>query len=205
MPKAIEHAHEAILAAARRLLEAEGYGKLSMRSIASAGGLATGTLYNYYGAKDEIVFALMKTDWEAALGRMDEVVEGLGASAGLANRVDGTADRAAETTDTTGTAEALLALFRVLMTFTGKYSAVWRQMALMPPSTRSPQLRSYDRSAIIGEMTDRVHEALTRGGLPGQDASLLATFLARVFSVYAMDTNPDQRSLEMVIMKLLRP
>jgi AcrR family transcriptional regulator len=48
-----------ILDAARELIEADGREALSMRRLAECAQLSTRTLYNLYGAKDDILYALM--------------------------------------------------------------------------------------------------------------------------------------------------
>lgn len=48
-----------ILDAARELIEADGRQALSMRRLAECAQLSTRTLYNLYGAKEDILYALM--------------------------------------------------------------------------------------------------------------------------------------------------
>jgi AcrR family transcriptional regulator len=48
-----------ILDAARELIEADGREALSMRRLAECAQLSTRTLYNLYGAKEDILYALM--------------------------------------------------------------------------------------------------------------------------------------------------
>src|SRR5690349_7299429 len=46
---------ERILEAAQRLFAGQGYDATTTRDIARAAGIATGTLFNYFAAKEEIV------------------------------------------------------------------------------------------------------------------------------------------------------
>ena len=53
MPKIIEGVRENILNTARTMLFAEGYQSISIRAVAQACGIATGTFYNYFENKPE--------------------------------------------------------------------------------------------------------------------------------------------------------
>lgn len=75
MPKKIENVRELLLKEARRLLEKEGYAKLTMRSVASACGLGVGTAYNYFSSKDMLVASFMLEDWLTALQKMQACQE----------------------------------------------------------------------------------------------------------------------------------
>lgn len=72
MPKKIENARELLLKEAKRLLREEGYGKLTMRSVANACGLGVGTAYNYFSSKDTLVASVMLEDWRRCLEKMKE-------------------------------------------------------------------------------------------------------------------------------------
>ncbi|HUA35455.1 MAG TPA: helix-turn-helix domain-containing protein, partial [Candidatus Binataceae bacterium] len=56
-----------ILAAARRLFDRKGYASTSMEEVAERAGLAVGTLYNYFASKDELLFAISRSDTEPLL------------------------------------------------------------------------------------------------------------------------------------------
>ena len=62
-----------ILDAARQLIEADGREALSMRRLAECAELSTRTLYNLYGAKEDILYALMEEngrELDAALAKL---------------------------------------------------------------------------------------------------------------------------------------
>lgn len=63
MPKVIENLQERILACARVLLLEQGMDGLNIRAVASACGVAVGTVYNYYGSKDQLIASIMLQDW----------------------------------------------------------------------------------------------------------------------------------------------
>lgn len=72
MPKALNNVKDDILTAARKMLTEAGYVNLNMRTIASHCGIATGTLYNYYKSKQEIVGEILKNEWTMMLRRIDQ-------------------------------------------------------------------------------------------------------------------------------------
>lgn len=64
MPKVIEKLREDLIREVRRSLEEDGYGKITMRTIASACGVGVGTVYNYFSSKDELVASVVWEDWK---------------------------------------------------------------------------------------------------------------------------------------------
>ena len=70
MPKIIANLREKILAEARRQIEEQGYGATTIRSIAAACGVGTGTVYNYFESKDMLIASFMVDDWRRCLDRM---------------------------------------------------------------------------------------------------------------------------------------
>ncbi|MFK7916194.1 MAG: TetR/AcrR family transcriptional regulator [Pseudomonadales bacterium] len=50
----------AILAAARGMLDREGYSGMTMRGLAKEAGVAQGTLYNLYSSKDDLILAAVE-------------------------------------------------------------------------------------------------------------------------------------------------
>ena len=75
MPKKIENIRALLLSEATRLLEKEGYEKLTMRSVASACGLGVGTAYNYFSSKDMLIASFMLSDWLNVLEKMNACQE----------------------------------------------------------------------------------------------------------------------------------
>jgi len=104
MSKRIPDIKETILTAARRTLMEEGYTALSMRRIAAQCGVAVGTLYNYYPAKDALTAAVMMEDWQLCVARMTAFAQ-----------------------DEPTLREGLTGLCRLLETFTDRYRSVWEQ------------------------------------------------------------------------------
>ena len=64
MPKIIENPQAIILEHAGKILDEQGYEALSMRAIAKTCGIATGTIYNYFPTKRELLLQMMSDYWE---------------------------------------------------------------------------------------------------------------------------------------------
>lgn len=196
MPKAIEGAHEVILSTTRTVLQRDGYDALTIRSIASEAGLATGTIYNYYKAKDELVYAVIMEDWERVLAEMDAV--------------SGPGDPDPELE----IAVRLKPIFAALSRFTAAYSSIWQRMAMVPKEERSPRVSCYDRRQFVSEISDRVAGVLESGllrertvPLTGEERKQLvfeAGLVSRLFGFYSMEQDFDYSCLEAVFRKLFR-
>jgi AcrR family transcriptional regulator len=64
LPKILpENIKNEILTTTRRLVVEQGYNKISIRDITHACGIATGTFYNYYNSKQDVLSALLADDW----------------------------------------------------------------------------------------------------------------------------------------------
>ncbi len=63
---------QAILEAAIRLFSEQGYEKTSIAAIARAAGVGKGTIYGYFGAKDEIFLAFCEDEIEYAFNKVAE-------------------------------------------------------------------------------------------------------------------------------------
>jgi len=80
MPKLLpDNIKEEILATTRRMVIEHGYNKVSIRDIARECGIATGTFYNYFRSKQEILSALLAGDWD----RMQKYITSLPADSSL--------------------------------------------------------------------------------------------------------------------------
>lgn len=66
MPKIIENLKEKIIAETKRQVEENGYQKTTVRSVSEKAGIAVGTVYNYFGSKEELVASFMLADWQKA-------------------------------------------------------------------------------------------------------------------------------------------
>lgn len=79
-----EQGRQDILEAAAALLSARGYHGMSMRELARATDMSLANLYNYFGSKEDLVFALQTRAFETLVATADQALEGLeGADARL--------------------------------------------------------------------------------------------------------------------------
>lgn len=65
-----ETMRDTILELAKEILNTEGLSSINIRNIAKKAGIATGTLYNYFSNKDEILIALTEDYWDKTLKEM---------------------------------------------------------------------------------------------------------------------------------------
>jgi len=63
MPKVIENLKETIILEAKNILLTQGFKDLSIREIAKICNIGTGTFYNYFSTKDNLVAEIFREDW----------------------------------------------------------------------------------------------------------------------------------------------
>lgn len=64
MPKIIENLRENLILEGKKLLLDKSYKDLSIREIAKNCNIGTGTFYNYFSTKDELVSEIFRGDWK---------------------------------------------------------------------------------------------------------------------------------------------
>ena len=72
MPKIIENIREKLLAEAKRQVSENGYTSMTIRSVATACGVGTGTVYNYFPSKDMLVASFMLEDWMLCIQAIEQ-------------------------------------------------------------------------------------------------------------------------------------
>ncbi len=75
MPKNLNNVKEDILSVTRQLIKETGYSELNIRNIAARCGVATGTVYNYYSSKNQIIAEILLTEWNLMLRRIDQNIK----------------------------------------------------------------------------------------------------------------------------------
>ena len=69
-----EKRKQAIMEAAAKLFQAQGFNAASMEDIAEAAELSVGTVYNYFKTKAEIGLAIYQADRDLVQGATDRVI-----------------------------------------------------------------------------------------------------------------------------------
>lgn len=72
MPKIIENLEARLIAEAKRQISQDGYGSMTIRSVASGCGVGVGTVYNYFPSKDDMTAAFMLEDWKKCMAAIEE-------------------------------------------------------------------------------------------------------------------------------------
>lgn len=67
MRKRDDQLRDNLLEVASHIMDNEGVEAINIRSIAKAAGVASGTVYNYFSNKEEIVLSLTEVYWEAIM------------------------------------------------------------------------------------------------------------------------------------------
>lgn len=75
MPKIIPELRERILDYAKTSFKETGYEGLSIRSLASDLGIATGTLYNYFPNKLSLFQSILMDSWDDTFKKIDAVIQ----------------------------------------------------------------------------------------------------------------------------------
>ena len=73
MPKIIENLQQRLTEEARRQIEENGYGAMTIRSVAQKCGVGVGTVYNYYSSKDELLASYLLADWNRCVFAINAV------------------------------------------------------------------------------------------------------------------------------------
>ena len=156
MPKIIEGAREKILMNAKKRLFEKGYLHLSLREVAKESGIATGTIYNYFANKDELVATVMLEDWNITLKKMD-----------------------AEGEVAPNVAEGVLKICDIVEEYYNIYAPIWGQPSVAAAAAAEMQGK---HRLLCRQIADRVEELVRRKGHgnPGDYSLLIAEMILAV-------------------------
>ena len=73
MPKVIENLRETIIVEAKNILVTLGFKDLNIREIAKGCNIGTGTFYNYFSTKEDLVSEIFREDWKKVSNLVDEL------------------------------------------------------------------------------------------------------------------------------------
>ena len=75
MPKRLDNPKEAILKEAKKILVHDGIQALNIRDIAKRCNIGTGTFYNYFATKNDLVLAVFRQDWQLVNELIDQLAQ----------------------------------------------------------------------------------------------------------------------------------
>jgi len=73
MPKIIENLRETIILEAKKILLTQGFKDLNIREMAKICNIGTGTFYNYFSTKEDLVAEIFREDWKKVSNLVDEL------------------------------------------------------------------------------------------------------------------------------------
>ena len=73
MPKIIENLESRLIMEAKHQISQDGYGSMTIRSVAKACSVGVGTVYNYFPSKDDLTAAFMLEDWKQCITVIEAV------------------------------------------------------------------------------------------------------------------------------------
>ena len=174
MPKIIENIREKLLEEAKRQVSENGYSAMTIRSVATACGVGTGTVYNYFPSKDMLVASFMLEDWMLCMGSIEQ---------GMAAAEDARA--------------ALYCMHRELLTYKNKYTSLFAdenaEASYMASSTNRHHLLCEQLAEPLKTWTAKQTKA---------DVVFLAEFIAENMLTLTM-AGKDFESIASVLLQLL--
>ena len=73
MPKIIENLKDRLILEAKQQIEQNGYGAVTIRSIAKGCGVGVGTVYNYFPSKEALIATHLLEDWMGCIRVIETV------------------------------------------------------------------------------------------------------------------------------------
>ncbi|WP_422909415.1 TetR/AcrR family transcriptional regulator [Pseudomonas sp. MAC6] len=170
-----EQRREAILVAAMGLFDLNGYTTTTVEQIAAKAGVSAPTIFNYFGTKQEILFALV--DRADRIGMADAWTK--------LDRFDNAVD-------------ALCAFFSIVVTneLTALPLSIWRELMSATFNTSASKELIAVNKRLIKDIADILREMQRRTMLkPSFDAELVAEILTdyatQVFARLVQADDPD--------------
>ncbi len=179
MPKNLVNIKAEIIQTTRKMILEKGYENLNIRDIAKRCGIATGTFYNYFRSKQEIVSSLLDADWKAF--RLSILRQ----------------------TNTDQPPMGQLELMYVnLKEMIADIHSIWA--AGFPEDLESGTMSKLQRikKDLRAEFSQHITEVI-RGHVEAEQEAFIADFIARVFFSYAYEAQTGFDALRPVLEKIL--
>ena len=174
MPKIIENVKEKAVAEARRELLGEGYNAMTIRRVAAAIGIGTGTIYNYFPSKEYLAACVMLEDWQ---------------------EMTSTFQRGQESGDAR---ETIRRLFDLVRTYTERFRSSWEQYAEQESAFT---MRHRYHTVLIRQLEQHVAAALPQE--TGQAKPWLSAFLAELILRFGTDGRSGYEAIAPAVEALL--
>jgi AcrR family transcriptional regulator len=75
MRKKDEKLKQRILSITKNMIKTKGYSSINIREISKEAGIASGTIYNYFSSKDEILLSLTEEFWKTSLIELNQEIQ----------------------------------------------------------------------------------------------------------------------------------
>ena len=174
MPKIIENIREKLLAEAKKQVMENGYSSMTIRSVATACGVGTGTVYNYFPSKDVLVANFMLEDWMICIQEI---------TVGMTNAADAKA--------------ALACMYQELVTYKEKYTNLFSD----ENAEASYSASSINRHNLLrAQLTEPVKMWACKQSK--SDADFVAEFIAENMLTWTMEGRAFEQIAE-VLLQLL--
>lgn len=180
MPKNLVNIKEDILMVTRNLLSEGGYANLNIRAIASKCGVASGTLYNYYDSKREIVEEILKNEWNMMLRRIDQ-----------ASKAD------------VSIIEKLETVYNELSYLMNNVHNIWFESSSLNNDDIELSKIKCNKKVLIKSLSDKLLH-LIGNGEQSKDYEFLSDVICKLFVSYVYEGDIEFKKLEPVIASLLK-
>lgn len=180
MPKVLsENIKDEILTTTRRLVVEEGYNKISIRDITQACGIATGTFYNYYNSKQDVLSTLLADDWN----RMQLFLKARPLSAELTVTMQ------------------LEEVFDSLKAMMKSVHELWAQGFPDDFASEAMYKMAQVKKELLSDLTQSV-QRIIHGHTEPEKEAFLAGFIARMFFNYAYDETTRFNDIRFILEKI---
>lgn len=177
IPKIIEGLQPALIKEARSMLLEDGGRALTIRNVAARCHVAVGTVYNYFGSKDELMAHVMLEDWRSALAAMHGAArEAPDVLAGLRSAYD------------------------ILCGFADMYRAAWRNYAANNDAMNNIIRR---HGLLIAQLTEVVSPLLERFAVTWDP--YLPTFIAEMLLSASIRGAGNYQQVLPILTRLVQP